>query len=144
MPAFEVFSVVNAITSVVPLPQAMLQYTLFCIALYVMLSLLLPQLLDLSSSKELEANPKPIVNRVVASTHAGIMFYLAATHWITTFPAIMLAPNDEAESVQLFAIDIMLGYLLYDTLIDTIWPKKDGSWDKSMVTPRATPLHPPA
>ena len=127
-------SIVTFVSEKVGLPIMTTHYTFVCGMMFIALSLLVPQVLDLSPNKAMEANPKALVNRIVASIHAALMFFLAISYWIRSYPAILQSPaGTVADPQQIFAVEIMLGYLLYDCLIDTMWPKDDGTWDLSMV-----------
>eukprot|EP01031_Cornospumella_fuschlensis_P047590 gene47590-58301_t len=62
------------------------------------------------------------VNRVVSAVHAMVMFYLSATYWLQVPLSFWLMDNvvldKEVTAHQSLTIHCMIGYLLYDTVIE--------------------------
>jgi len=61
------------------------------------------------------------VNRIISSTHAVILFSLSLYFWVSNPSAIINPPPETTPPLVKASIDLMLGYLIYDTLADTIW-----------------------
>ena len=76
--------------------------------------------IDLSSSEILKGNNKELVNRIVSSSHAILLSILSLLFWKDN-NIFYYSLDNEINSIVYILIDIMIAYLVYDTIIDTIW-----------------------
>ncbi len=83
--------------------------------------LVLHNYIDLSKNPILKNNNKEIVNRLTSSTHAIFVSALSLLFWKDNNIIIYSLTNNEIDPVVYICIDVMIAYLVYDTIMDTIW-----------------------
>jgi hypothetical protein len=67
---------------------------------------------------------RDMINRIVSSVHAIFLFFTTIGFWIFgphKVEFFSAAPDQYVHMLEALAVDLMLGYLVYDTLTDTIW-----------------------
>jgi hypothetical protein len=106
------------------IPPLIPTYSLILCILYFILDFICANFVDFSRNEKLKENHQPVVNKLVASFHAAVLFALTIGYWFF-MGNIFAPPPNTTNNMQMFCIDIMLGYLIYDTLFDTIWELKN-------------------
>ena len=84
-------------------------------------SLLVNKYMDLSFLKNKDS--RPLVNRIVSSLHALLLFYAAGFYWVVKVGMLTLFKLPRTGSIDEWSgscIDIMVGYIYYDIVADII------------------------
>ncbi len=96
------------------------QYSVLCGIVHLIASVSSDSLIPgfTSMSKE---NQQAWHNKAVSTFHAILMFYRAAHYWIYLNPQLEL--SEVVSTYQATTIDIMIGYLFYDTFFELSYGK---------------------
>ena len=91
-----------------------IQYAVFC-SVFHAISFLISPLIVPSFSKFSGSNKIYWYNRNVSVVHACLMTYFGISYFLKEETAV-IAPN--VSEYQKIAIDVMIGYLIYDTIVE--------------------------